>query len=443
MAVAGGSAGRPIGRRAALALTCAGGLGLSAGGLQWWRAGRVREPLRGLTVARRWDGTRVQLDATGVDRLVAGSRVLEDPAAPGPVRAAVDREREWLAAGTVPGRGTAWEPMARYALLDLATLMVGDGALVAGWPPPWRYVWPRDASFAAAALAATGHAAEALSVLEFLQRVQDGTGRFQARYLLDGSGPPDDRGIQLDGSGWVLWSAGRLVGQAPAAAAAATAARLRPMLDRSVHAILSRLDARTGLPPPSPDYWEVRDHSLTLGTAAPLLAGLHAAADIYHLLGEGGAAGRAAAGAQRLDAAISAEFGPAFARRARDHGGADTAVVFLLPPVGRSSGPDTQRARVRAARELSRPGGGLGPGTDWKRDGISWTPETAMFALASVTAGDHRTADRLLGWLDRHRTAPGSLPEKVLHDGSLAGPAPLAWTAAVVLLTLDALEPDA
>jgi GH15 family glucan-1,4-alpha-glucosidase len=33
----------------------------------------------------------------------------------------------------------------------------------------------------------------------------------------------------------------------------------------------------------------------------------------------------------------------------------------------------------------------------------------------------------------------GSFPEKVLHDGSPAGTAPLVWTSATVLLALGAL----
>ena len=44
-----------------------------------------------------------------------------------------------------------------------------------------------------------------------------------------------------------------------------------------------------------------------------------------------------------------------------------------------------------------------------------------------------------LDWLDRHRTPAGSFPEKVLADGRPASVAPLAWTAAAVLLTADTL----
>ena len=55
--------------------------------------------------------------------------------------------------------------MVETALLDIHTLLLPNGALVAGWPKHWRYVWPRDAAFAAVALVETGHDADALRLL--------------------------------------------------------------------------------------------------------------------------------------------------------------------------------------------------------------------------------------------------------------------------------------
>ncbi len=105
-----------------------------------------------------------------------GSRVLDPGPDAGAATAGAERlaaaSRAWLAAGTVPGAGGPYEDMAQGALLDLRTLLLDDGAAVAAWSPRWRYVWPRDASFVAVALARTGHAADALAVLGFLQRVQ-------------------------------------------------------------------------------------------------------------------------------------------------------------------------------------------------------------------------------------------------------------------------------
>ena len=122
---------------------------------------------------------------------------------------AAREQAAWLRAGvgssTLAGRYT---DMVTSALLDLRTLTLRNGASLAGWPQPWRYVWPRDAAFAAVALARTGHLGDAVGVLGYLQRVQGADGEFQARYLPDGSGDvPDGRGEETDGLGWALWAA--------------------------------------------------------------------------------------------------------------------------------------------------------------------------------------------------------------------------------------------
>jgi GH15 family glucan-1,4-alpha-glucosidase len=54
---------------------------------------------------------------------------------------------------------------------------------------------------------------------------------------------------------------------------------------------------------------------------------------------------------------------------------------------------------------------------------------------------DHRDeALTRLRWLDQHRTAAGSLTEKVLPNGQPAAVSPLAWTAAAVVITADELS---
>ena len=130
---------------------------------------------------------------------------------------------------TVPELG-ADRDLVRDALLDLHVLTTTYGVPVAGWTGPWRYVWPRDAAFAAVAFARTGHADDAERVLDFLGRVQPGSGVFQARYLPDGSGVPDDRGTQLDGAGWALWATAGVADALPPERRAAFVARHRPLV---------------------------------------------------------------------------------------------------------------------------------------------------------------------------------------------------------------------
>ena len=63
-------------------------------------------------------------------------------------------------------------------------------------------------------------------------------------------------------------------------------------------------------------------------------------------------------------------------------------------------------------------------------------------AYTAAASGRRGTAAYWLDWLDEHRTAWGSLPEKVTARGRPAGPGPLAWTAALVVLALAELEDE-
>src|SRR5690348_7196823 len=49
-----------------------------------------------------------------------------------------------------------YDDMVRHALADLDSLTLPSGGTLAGENGPWRYVWPRDASFVAVARCAIG-----------------------------------------------------------------------------------------------------------------------------------------------------------------------------------------------------------------------------------------------------------------------------------------------
>lgn len=350
----------------------------------------------------------------------------------------------WLSLGSVPGQGTRWEDMVRMALLDLHQLSSPGGAVAAGAADRWNYAWPRDTAFVAVALARAGHHADALHALEFLQRVQLEDGGFEARYLLDGSGPPDGRARQSDGAGWALWAQGEV---SRSFGDVSSTAGLRPMLDKATGFALSLTDDGRRLPPPSPDYWEVGVRRTSLGTVAPLLAGLQASERTYAALGEFALARRSGAAAERLGTRVRERFANGYERfgdqRFFGGGGLDAAVTFLMPPFAESTPPDVVDAWTRYQLDAARPAGGLAPGAQWKQDGISWTPETALVAYTAAMSGRREIAEHWMDWLGAHRTAWGSLPEKVLATGAPAGPAPLAWTASLVILTAAELESPA
>ena len=138
----------------------------------------------------------------------------------------------------------------------------------------------------------------------------------------------------------------------------------------------------------------------------------------------------------------AADFAADGYQRFGQDGGRDGAVTFLMPPFADRPDPGVVRAWKRYQREALRPAGGLAPGAQWKKDGASWTPETAMVAYTAAVSGQREVAKHWLDWLQAHTTTWGSVPEKVLSDGSPSGPAPLAWSAAAVVLAVTALEAD-
>lgn len=362
------------------------------------------------------------------------------------------KDTAWLLRGTLPGKDTAYEGMATRALMDLHTLTdppgAGPGAVLAAPEGAWGYVWPRDAAFVAVAYARTGHLDDAVAVLGFLQAQQDADGSLHARYLPTGNGRvPDERGLQEDGPGWALWAASEVLRAAPDSQRAATSAALVPLVTRSTARLLTQLDPVTGLPRPSPDYWEVAEDELTLGVAATSMTGLDWAAWLHRQGWVATPDWRAAgvepdtltAHADRARNALVGRFGPGFPRHTA--GAPDAAVTFLLPPLARCATAGADRARVQALPQMRRQGGGVAPGAGWRHDGISWTPETALQAVAAAATGRAAESHRWLDWLEAHRTRAGSLPEKVLYDGRPAAVAPLAWTSALVLIALTEPSP--
>lgn len=382
---------------------------------------RAEEDVRGLVApgsridrAAHGDGA-ADADAGEDDHLRAAARSEQD------LRARVD--------AAVAG---PWRDFARECVADVHVLTHALPAPVAGWNPHWRYVWPRDAAHTLALLADLGRTDDVIRGLGFLAEHQRPDGWFEARYTPAG-GVPDARPRQSDGNGWFLWVLEHCVRTLPGAEE-----RLREAVGqapaRAASTILADLSPATGLPSPSPDYWEVGEDRLTLGTAAPLLAGLQAASRLPATFGVGRTVRPAA---RRLEGAIREEFGPwGYRRYARPFAGYDAALLFLLPPYVSGFEEEAGSRLDQAWWAMRRPAGGVAPGADWKDRHISWTPQTALFAQASAALGAAGRAARILHWIARHRTALGAIPEKIRADGSPAAVAPLAWSASVALTTL-------
>ncbi|USQ77665.1 hypothetical protein [Ornithinimicrobium cryptoxanthini] len=338
---------------------------------------------------------------------------------------------EWLRAGGLPGEGTAYEHMAEVALWDLY-LLTRDPLPPAGPGARWDYFWPRDGAFVAVALLRTGHAADAVAILEQQSQLYlDPLYGFDARYLLDGQRVIDDpRGAQVDGCGWVLWAIHEVTRTTDVPKGVAG------LRDRCTEQVLRATGGGTRLPAPSPDYWERATFDRLLGASAPLLLGLDSAAADYRAGGEAERAESLLKAAESFRAEVASSFGPTFSRTTRGGGGLDAATAMLMPPFSADPLPGVREAWEGYQEGASRPGGGLAPGTDWKQDGVSWTPEVALVALTAAADAQTGVATAWLDWLDAHRAPWGSLPEKIGPDGTPGGSAPLGWTSSLVLLTL-------
>lgn len=350
-------------------------------------------------------------------------------------------DEAWLADGTVPGSGGPHEEMGRVALWDIHLLTTNGlevGALPAAGPSEkWGYFWPRDGAFLAVALNRTGHEDEAVGILELISTLYlDPMYGFDARYLLSGERVYlDPRRAQVDGCGWVLWAIYET------SRGARATAKIDGLRDRCTDQLLRSSGGGSHLPSPGQDYWEQTSHRHLLGASAPVASGLRFAASDYEKLGRSQRAETVQRAADGVRAEINDTFGPRF-ERSPTQGGVDASTAMLMPPFDPDPLPGVPEAWAKYQRDALRPAGGLAPGAEWKNDGTSWTPEVALVAYSAAASGDRSTALHWLRWLDKHRTAWGSLPEKVNWQGDPGGPAPLGWTSALVILTLDELDAD-
>jgi GH15 family glucan-1,4-alpha-glucosidase len=373
-------------------------------------------------------------------RYYPSSNVLETTPVTACQQDAVSADRQWLSAGIVPGGSPQVTSMATRALLDLHLSTRPDGAVIAGWHNRWEYSWPRDSSWAAVALAYTGHPGDSLRILRFLQQTQLTSGTWAARYWPDGSGPVDDgRPAELDANGWVPWAVWcwSVEESHESESSEPQLAGLWPMVEAAADATVRSLSP-DDLPAASMDYWE-NSVQVTLSTAAALLTGLRAAADIAGQLGHETSAAQWARAASRLADGITAGFGRyGYHRLPYADSGDDAAVTFLGPPFADAS-PAVVSAIMDTERSLRLPNGGMLPGSDWPGNRTTaWTAETAFFALSDAETGHRQQASQLLTWFAAHTTRLGTLPEKVDARGQPVSAAPLAWTDAAVLLTLVA-----
>lgn len=357
-----------------------------------------------------------------------------------PTEEQVEAFRARLAGVTIPDDSGRFTDMATTALLDNYALMLDNGAVLGAASPYWAFVWARDNSLVVTSFALLGLHDDAWSALRFIYSVQEPDGQWEARYLPDGSGEvPDERGRQDDGIGytlWATWVATELSGAAPAGQ---RLAELRPNILRAIRAASDVLDAETGLPRTSQDFWEMDQPEPSLGVAGPLHFGLRAGVQLALRLGEPELAEQAERSADRLAAAIERIYAPTGYQHFPSGGGRDASVAFLLPPFV----PDADGARAAWHTTLTTmrvANGGLRPGEGWPDEETAWNTQTSLYAITAAALGEREVARELLAWMDARRTRLGCLPEKVTAAGAPAAVAPICTVGSSVLIALALLD---
>jgi glycosyl hydrolase family 15 len=301
---------------------------------------------------------------------------------------AIRADPGWLAVARPLGASApAWaRRMYRRSLLVLHTLTnERSGAVLAGAREGWSYVWPRDASTVAIALAAAGYGDEARRIAGFLEGLDLGAA---ARFQSDG-GPVGGRAAQGDAAGWI--------------AAAAKAA---------------------GLP----------------GTAMERpWRGL----DDYQENGNGDFLANAiASGSPHIETLFGTPSGE-LARRAGDPAsGVDSAAAWAVRPFPHPAlYPLVRRTLLRLAATSGR--FGIVPSENWDGGVDPWTAPTAWTAWSLAALGERRAALQLMAELRRATTPAGMLPERVdARTGIPTSTTPLAWSHAFAILALRQLWPE-
>ncbi|WP_152346669.1 hypothetical protein [Brevibacterium sp. CFH 10365] len=409
-------------------------------------AGRP-DPVRSVTAAYTRSGVREALDGESARDLPAGSRVMPNLADPGPARRQqefLDQCEPWL--GTLPAHR---RELGVAALLDLWVLSDELPAAVAGWVGAWRYIWPRDAAFVSVALARVGMQEMAWRHLRHLQAVQAVDGSFAARVDPGTGMAPDDRESQFDSLGLVLWAISEVTADSGTAAAPFVLGELDDLLRRTSRRLFDLTAHGRSLPPVGPDYWEVGESQVTLGLAGPTLVGMNSLAVLTKADGQlwsrlGGGAETVRRAVEDYRDTFARTFGANGMQRYPTSGGSDSSIAYL-PAAGlvpdATEGIYALESDILAGvwDRLEQPAGGIKPGHGWIIDRSSWTPSTSLMGLGFARLGRREKAESILDWLSRHRTGAGSLPEKISDDGTPASVAPLSWTAANVIITLDEL----
>ncbi len=344
-------------------------------------------------------------------------------------------------------------PIYRRALITLAQHVTDEGAILAAptaLNPPYRFVWPRDSTYIALALAEAGFPRMAERALGFLERVQKASGEFAVNYFADASRPLWDFGTdgnEHDQPASLAWGAVRL--GAITGDQAWLDARW-PAVRRSCEFLIG-VQRADGLLGPCRDLWELDTDGTWTYSNGAAWAGLQAGAALADRKSAPGDAARYRAAADRLRQAMESKLvvSGRFARGLRG-----TRVDPVVEAANLALGspwfgvfPDVHPLLSATGRavsdQLTSPWGGIRRYEgDRYYDGQPWPVATAWLALHQLELGDRPGAVRLFDTLTRYARETDSLMLGEQFDESRqrwVSAMPLAWSEAMYVKTALAL----
>jgi glucoamylase len=300
----------------------------------------------------------------------------------------------------------------------------------------YGFVWPRDLAFGVLAFLASGGRDLAERALRWLPTAQEESGLWLQRHWTDGTLAPSWCDHQIDETGSVLFAyeaAWQQLGDESLDEV------LWPSARRAADYLLATLEDQ-GIPCRTADLWEERDgcHAYT---AAAVAAGLEAAAS-FARRHEPDAEPTYASAAERLRGALDRCFW------SDDHGrylrtlGDPTVDVSLLGLAWPFRAVDPAGARMRATADaveqaLARPGGGLlRYENDAYAGGNPWVLAALWLGLYRRQVGDVEGHRRAVAYAQRVATPLDLLPEQVTDEGDPAWVVPLAWSHAMLVLSV-------
>lgn len=344
-----------------------------------------------------------------------------------------------------------------------------DGETLEYGKDTYAYVWPRDASYSALALARVGDVAVAERYFTFCKNILTEGGYLLHKYLPDeslgSSWHPWIRDgevqlpIQEDETALVLWSMAQHYRHN----------RDLEFLEQFYNPLIAKMADflcryrdETGLPHASYDLWEEK-HGITTFTAATVYGALRAAAEIALVLGKTEDASRYEAVAAEIKAGIQkhlvtpepggwVKLIETFEKKTVYDRTIDISTVYGLFAFGVLEPDDPQLAKAftETVERLSRTGGiARYDGDPYYRRGLAsnpWYVTTLWYAqyltARAKTLDELAPVRTLFEWVVAHAQYSGTLSEQLYAEDLMqCSVAPLTWShAAYVNAVLDYLE---